>query len=385
MSVLSIKGVRSYSPVDVVEFDFSRKVTLIYGQNGSGKSTLSGYFYKPEDYQYNKCTFLPDPQLEYLVFNQDYIDENFHSTTTQPGIFTLNSDNADIQAIVENNIEKIKITKSELLISSEELQEKENLNASVEDGFIDRVWNKSSLIRRSPIASLVTWMTRKRKFFDEVRGHNKKEEITAEQLNDEFNLLEKDKDKRHAVIDFPTFPILDGDESLLLKTPLIISSDSQLSDVINKLGNGDWVKRGEEYLNDDICPFCQQALSVEHFKAELSKLFDDSYKKRISSIEIIKNKYILWVNSTLMLRSQLDESEYVSDDDPCYELLATLESVYKENNQKIESKLSSPSSSITLIDVEIYYHKLKDSINTINNNITQHNLKVDNYDLEKKI
>lgn len=383
MSVLSIKGVRSYSPVDAVEFDFSKKVTLIYGQNGSGKSTLSGYFYKPEDCQYNKCTFLPDPKLEYLVFNQDYIDENFHSTTTQPGIFTLNSDNADIQAIIEDNIKKIKITQSELLISSEELQEKEDLNASVEDVFIDRVWSKSSLIRRSPIASLVTWMTRKRRFFDEVKSHTKKEELTAEQLNDEFNLLEKDKDKRHTILEFPTFPILDEDESLLLKTPLIISSDSQLSDVINRLGNGDWVKRGEKYLNDNVCPFCQQALSVEHFKAELSKLFDESYKKRISSIEAIKNKYSVWIDSILILRSQFDESEYISDDDSCYELLSTLERVYKENNQRIESKLSSPSSSITLNDVEIYYHKLKDSINKINANITQHNLKIDNYDLEK--
>ncbi|KHS98900.1 hypothetical protein RC90_08670 [Pectobacterium brasiliense] len=383
MSMLSIKGVRSYSPVDAVEFDFSKRVTLIYGQNGSGKSTLSGYFYKPEDPQYNKCTFLPDPRLEYLVFNQDYIDENFHSTTTQPGIFTLNSDNADIQAVIEGNIKKIKQIQSEILTLSEELQEKEALSASVEGTFIDRVWNKSSLIRRAPIASLVTWMTRKRRFFDEIKIHTEREELTTEQLNDEFNLLEKDKDKRHSLLEFPVFPILDEDESLLLNTPLIISSDSQLSDVINRLGNGDWVKRGEEYLKDDICPFCQQTLSVEHFKVELSKLFDESYKKRLSSIEAAKVKYSLWIDSILVLRNQLDECKYISSDNSCYELLAVLESVYKENSQRIESKLSSPSSSITLNDVEIYCNKLKYSINVINDNIAQHNLKIDNYDLEK--
>ncbi|NNC27559.1 AAA family ATPase, partial [Salinisphaera sp. USBA-960] len=124
-------------------------------------------------------------------------------------------------------------------------------------------------------------------------------------------------------------------------------------------------------------------LSVDHFKAELGKLFDESYKKRILSIEAIKDKYSFWSDSILMLRNQFDDSEYVSGDDSCYELLATLESVYKENSQKIESKLSSPSSSIMLNDVEIYYHKLKDSISAINDKITQHNLKIDNYDLEK--
>lgn len=384
MSILRVKDVRSYGPENAVEFDLSKRVNLIYGQNGSGKSTVSGYFYKPDDYQYNKCTFLPDPQFEYLVFNQDYIDETFHSTATQPGIFTLNGDNADIQLVIDGNIKKIKNIQSEILALNSQLQEKENTKLTIEDTFVDRVWSKSSAIRRAPIASLVSWMTRKKRFFDEIKNHIEKSEFTSEQLNDEFILLEKDKDKKHVCLNFPNFPTLEPQELSLLSTPLIISSDSQLSAVINSLGNGDWVKKGEGYLSGDICPFCQNTLDTEHFKSELGRLFDESYKNALSSINSIGVKYDSWKIAADLLRTQFEDSEYISEGDACCELLSTLELIYKDNSQRIEQKTLSPSSSITLSNVENCIEKLKFNIEEINIKVTQHNLKIDNYDLERK-
>lgn len=383
MSILRVKGVRSYGPENAVEFDLSKRVNLIYGQNGSGKSTVSGYFYKPNDSQYSKCTFLPDSQFEYLVFNQDYIDDTFHSATTQPGIFTLNSSNADIQFIIDENIKKIKNLKSEIAELNNKLREREDDGNNIENNLVEKIWSESSAVRRAPVASLANWMTRKKTFFHKIKNHTHKLEFTLEQLNDEFNLLETDKEKRHIYLNFPDFITLDSQELSLLSIPLIISSDSQLSAVINMLGNGDWVKKGESYLSGNICPFCQKTLDIEHFKNELGKLFDESYKETVLSINSIGAKYASWKEGVKLLRTQFESSEYISGGDVCYELLSTLELIYKSNSQKIERKVLSPSSPITLDDVENCIEKLKENISKINNKVAKHNQNIDNYDFIK--
>lgn len=100
MSILSIHGVRSYQGERPVEFDLSKYVTLIYGQNGSGKSTVSGYFYKHGRPDYSQCSLRPPLDMNYLVFNQEYVDDIF-SQPSQPGIFTLNSENAEIKTEID--------------------------------------------------------------------------------------------------------------------------------------------------------------------------------------------------------------------------------------------------------------------------------------------
>ncbi len=100
MSILSIHGVRSYQGERPVEFDLSKYVTLIYGQNGSGKSTVSGYFYKHGRPDYSQCSLRPPLDMNYPVFNQEYVDDIF-SQPSQPGIFTLNSENAEIKTEID--------------------------------------------------------------------------------------------------------------------------------------------------------------------------------------------------------------------------------------------------------------------------------------------
>lgn len=379
MSVLYVKGVRSYSAENDVEFDISAKVTLIYGQNGCGKSTVSGYFYKPTDSQYKDCRIVSEPDLDYLVFNQDYIDETFHQNNIQPGIFTLNSENAAIQEAIDENVRKIKSNNREIDNLQSSNSEKESMIDSVKSTCVDKIWDKSAHVRKSSITSLVTWMGRKQKFFDAISKHTQKEELTLEELCERYSSLQENKDTKYNIITPPNLPFLDEKEISILKSPLLTSSDSQLSDVISRLGNGDWVRRGEKYLSDNCCPFCQQHIDTESFKQELNKLFDESYNQGLQSIRDIMFKYAKWLDEMQSLRKQLELLDYINQDHTCYNSIIVVENLYSKNADKMEGKLLSPSIVVELEDVSSALSKLKSDIFDINSQVEIHNDKVDNY------
>ncbi|MBA1734272.1 AAA family ATPase, partial [Escherichia coli] len=79
------------------------------------------------------------------------------------------------------------------------------------------------------------------------------------------------------------------DDENLLKTPVIDSSNSYLSETIKKLQNLDGVKKGKvNYLVGDICPFCQKETIDDKFTEALEQIFDESYAQKITSIEKLK-------------------------------------------------------------------------------------------------
>ena len=73
MSILSLRGVRSYSYDEAAQMDISSYVTLIYGQNGAGKSTISGFFYQQDNDEYEQCTLHPPLDMQYTVFNHQFV------------------------------------------------------------------------------------------------------------------------------------------------------------------------------------------------------------------------------------------------------------------------------------------------------------------------
>ena len=79
-------------------------VNFFFGNNGAGKSTIAkaikggaGIIYTPGR---TSADYLP------LVYNQDFIDENFHSYRNMRGVFTLNAKNAEVQAQIEKVTEE---------------------------------------------------------------------------------------------------------------------------------------------------------------------------------------------------------------------------------------------------------------------------------------
>ncbi|GCS14211.1 AAA family ATPase [Escherichia coli] len=183
------------------------------------------------------------------------------------------------------------------------------------------------------------------------------------------------------------YPISFDDENLL-KTPVIDSSNSYLSETIKKLQNLDWVKKGKEnYLVGDICPFCQKETIDDKFTEALEQIFDESYAQKITSIEKLKYIYELTTQEQLqLLKTQLNDCTAISIEERKTSLahISSLEKMLKSNIELINNKIQNPSLSVTLDkDKDIEESLLKDikqynsRINDLNEKVKQFNLTQD--------
>jgi wobble nucleotide-excising tRNase len=88
------------------------KNNFIYGSNGSGKTTISRVI--ANETQYPDCTikWRGGSKLETLVYNRDFVENNFNQTSELKGIFTLGDKNPTvIQKIADAKVELDKFSK----------------------------------------------------------------------------------------------------------------------------------------------------------------------------------------------------------------------------------------------------------------------------------
>lgn len=385
MTKLFIKSVRSYHPDIDAEFDFSSKVTLIYGLNGSGKSTVSGYFFNPKNPEYVKCRLTPEEDVQFLVFNQDYIDETFHNSQTQPGVFTLNNENAEITKKIEENNQEILKNNKKIAHKKNEIKEKEGLKESVLTKIIDEIWNRTASIRRSEISGLVNWMSRKQKLFDAVNDHGKIKNNEFSELEERYKYLEKFKEVKYNNIPKLILPTITDEEYIILNSPLLSSSNSHLSKTIERLSNSDWVMAGMKYLLDDQCPFCQKEIKKDDLKKELNKMFDATYTENLLQIEDMRNSYSVWKDNLDNYLLNFEGLAEIIDVNLLSKNASDIRNHYETNERLIVEKLSSPSKSIDLISDANVLDNLNKQLIDIKEKISLHNNKIDNYDDERDI
>lgn len=382
MTKLFVKSVRSYSPDVDVEFDFSAKVNLIYGLNGSGKSTVSGYFFNPNSIEYANCRLVPEEDVQFLVFNQDYIDETFHNSQTQPGVFTLNNENTEITKIIEDNNKKIINNIREINVKNKDAQEKRELKESVCAKIIDEVWNRTASVRKSEISNLVNWMSRKQKLFEAINEHDKCKENEFSDLEEKYKYLNKFKEVKYSLIPRLILPILSDEDSNILITPLLSTSNSHLSKSIEKLSNSDWIRTGVKYLKDDQCPFCQQRLNSNAFKQELNNIFDETFNEGLLEVDAVKKRYAVWRDNLENYLVNFNDLGELVDNNLLSKNISDIKNHFNKNEKLIESKKSSPSESIYLNNDKSILNALIDQVNELNQKIEEHNRRIDNYDGE---
>ena len=81
---------------------------MIFGNNGTGKTTLSRAL---KDKRIESISGESINNLNFVVYNVDYVKANFSENENLPGIFTLGKDNIKI----ENEIKNLEEQKNELL------------------------------------------------------------------------------------------------------------------------------------------------------------------------------------------------------------------------------------------------------------------------------
>ncbi len=307
-----LNGVASYQ--SRVQINTDAKINLFYGLNGSGKTTISRFLRSPKSQEFNQCDLYPaliNLEKEIFVYNQDYIDENFHQNLEQQGIFTIGKDAIEAEKrleSIENKFVRIKTIEDAIKDKIDNVSQKKSEELQV---LMDSLYKdyKQKYDRTALSRCLKNHMGSKKLFLEKIRNTPYKADLnyTFKDLLDAEAELQQNKGKTLPLLLILDTARLEGIiQDLVWETSFINSGGSNLNKIITELGNLSWVQQGmNSYLekSQGVCPFCQKTLSND-FGDELKKVFDESYKSAQRDIESKKNIYL---ESVCSLKEKIEE------------------------------------------------------------------------------
>ena len=383
LTEIQMNAVASFkSPTKLIT---DKKINLVYGLNGTGKSTFSGYFYNPEDARYAGCSRVSAQTNPVIVYNQIFVKDTFYEADKLKGIFSLSKENKEAE---EKIAVATKTYQQQNRLLEEKRKEKEIVNKeflSQKQTAIDKVWEiKTTYSGGDRVLEycLQALMGKKETLFDYIQNIKKPDyepTKTIQLIKDEVEALQ-DKNATEQPI-LPTLTFLGADIELnsIFASAILGNTDSEVADLIEKLGNADWVKQGLIYLPQEIndsateCPFCQHTTITSKFSESLKEYFDVTYQQKIELLETLKSEYITAVTNLegiIVFNSHPSTLNYRDSLSTKYQkIIDTLRS----NIEKIEFKIKAPKSPQTLADSSSFLLEFNQQITQINLNIHAHN------------
>ena len=398
-----LKNIASYKEEAKLETD--KKINLVYGLNGAGKTILSNYLYVKSkkdnlenlsDFQNCKDNF--DKGTKILVYNEKFIEDIFYEKI--PGIFTLSSENKQ----AEENIEKAKTILTEESNKKDDLRNEiernqENFNRKKEN-ILNKIWQiKENYTGGDRLLDYCLDRLRgnKEKLFRhlyDISKPNNKPTETIEDLESSLKSI-RSGDTIQVIPKIENYNTEEDNPNKIenhqiFKEIIIGSKDSSVSNLIEKLNNSDWVKKGLKYLPEKIkesveCPFCQKKTITEKIACEIKEYFDKSYQEKLDKISELKEQYKNFIGQINHFKSECQENIFVKEKEHEFSnLISLLETILNKNLQEIQNKAQTPSQEISLNSSKSHLNKLNQFIENINRKIKSHNTRIRNATDEKE-
>lgn len=368
-----LRGVTSYSPVTNLTIGPLTKVNMFYGHNGTGKTTIGNYLQDPGDLIYSDCDVQPpNPDRELVVYNHIFMDNHFQESS-QPGVFTLNEGNIEAENALlaaEAELKKLADQRQAEVDAGKALAATQKANRET---FLDDLWALRKQHDSSDLKFCFTALNTKERLAEKVESLNLEPvSDTFETLALEAGELQSASDQERPVLTSFSFPERDVELSPLLEEAISGSNNSYLSEIINDLGNSDWIKKAFSFVdkNDDTCPFCQQKLQADFYE-ELSKVFDQTYQRRIDDLVALKDRYEA---GATRLRAQYLRPDYQMPEFATS--IAALEVLLLKNCRLLAEKLATPSVPVALESSTEIMDSLNSLVKVEQDKITAFNLKV---------
>ncbi len=318
---------------------------MFYGHNGTGKTTIGNYLQDPGNLIYSDCNVQPtNPDRELVVYNHTFMENHFQESS-QPGVFTLSEGNIEAENALlaaETELKKLAEHRQAELDAGKALAAKQKAHRET---FLDDLWTLKKQHDSSDLKFCFAAINTRERLAEKV------ENLNLESVSDTFEILglearelQSASDQELPLLPSLSFPECDVERSPLLKEAITGSDSSYLSEIINDLGNSDWIKQAFRFIdkNHDTCPFCQQKLQ-DNFYEELGKVFDQTYQRRIESLISLKDRYEAGANR---LRAQYLRPDYKA---PEFAIsIAALEVILQKNCNSLAEKIVNPSAVITL-------------------------------------
>ena len=393
---ISLQNVATFGS-EVQTMSDLKKLNFVFGTNGSGKTTISRVLRAPDDYSSCAIVWENEKRIPCKVYNSDFVAENFRDDSDMPGIFTLGKEELEtknrIQQI-QDALRKLESTQGEktvLLKGTDGNGGKAGALVALEKKYTNKFWEQKQKYDSSPIKfGMEGCLSSKERFRSELLNQfssNREPPCTFEELSKRAETAFGDSPQTLSEISIPNFvPLLKLSESTILSKRIVGKEDIDISALIKKLNNSDWVKAGMAYLekSEGYCPFCQKQVP-HNLTEQLSEYFDDAYSEALKELSDLAIRYTS-IGSQLLnqLKSIGQQNTAMLDVQTFNAAVTLLEKTIEENKRKIDSKRQNPSNSIVLVDYGNLPDELVNLVKDANKKIAEHNLTVSRISDERR-
>lgn len=389
---VTIKGVATYS-IEGIKIENLKPVNFIYGANGSGKTTISNFLADQKRAGFGSCSLKweNDQPVKIYVYNKEFREKNFFKGDI-PGVFTIGS--ASVEQVRLLKAKEDEITK----LRDQALDEKKRLKAYDEQlekessRFKELIWDRFKKPLTDTFKEAFSGSSYKDTFLSRLLSEAKTNGLPVPllaELEEKAKTIFGPPPVEVGLIDLiDSTRIEEIEDHPIWTTPILGKSDVPIAGLIHRLNNNDWVDQGRQYIEDNICPFCQQKTVDNHFKLHLEEFFDESYKRSLSEIEALKNEYSD-LSSTILKHLEAIKEREKSDQNTKlnWETLTpeieVLKSRLEANQRVIESKLKEPSRKLATTSLTDVYSHLNERLTNANQKIDEHNGIVNSFQTAK--
>ncbi|HPS29579.1 MAG TPA: AAA family ATPase [bacterium] len=383
-----MNNVASYKSVATLETD--KKINLIYGLNGTGKSTFSDFLYDMSNPKFSGCSVEGLSDGEVLVYNQQFIKDYFYEPDNLKGIFTLSKENKDAEERIKiaekekETLVKDKTSKTDLITAhNKELAQKKQ-EAELKTWEIKTDFAGGDRVLEYCLEGL---KSQKDKLFDHLLSIPKPDKQpvkTADQLKKEVEAIQGNNAQKFDMLKEVKLDIQNIEKDQLFSKTIIGNENSSVAELIKKLGNSDWVKKGLDYLPKEIndksepCPFCQGQTINRMLIDNIRNYFDESYEKEVNELRKLSSEYEAGIK-ILPKKESYESNPFVLEKKAEFEnYYNNMLNCISNNNIKISDKIKTPSQAVVLLSSDSVIDAFNLFIEDTNKKITEHNHKIDN-------
>lgn len=394
---ITLKKAASYGETET-EINSLKKINFFYGSNGSGKTTITKII--------SNCSNHPDCNIEWnnnrplktIVFNEDFVKENFSQLDSLRGIFTLGANAKETEEKIQSKKIEIDTLTKRIDGLNNTLTQKINEQENEENLFKIKCWNI------------------KKKYDDEFKdtftGTRNSEEKFKNKIIEEFSqntyelkdleylknhsqiVFNKDLHKIDNVALFTVDGLEEIEKNEITKTKIIGKQDVDIAKMIHKLQNHDWIIQGKTFYdknydddsNSYVCPFCQRPTD-EDFRKQLEDYFDETYTRNIKNLEDLITSYETLnknINNFFNVLSENKNEYLIKRDDDIEDKKQIILQTLKSNKQLLENKKENPSILIQLDSLNDQIKSVNEIITSVNVEINEHNNIAENQEQEKE-